>query len=117
MMNDATTTSSSNTIETEEVQFIYVFGEWSCLICKNKWTHRKTQIHLSKYKEGIDADDLEDNERVGQRCRKCYSENSKLVNYSLLPPKKESFVRENLIWKYEGDKTDEWYRVFGTWIC
>ncbi|GBC18709.2 hypothetical protein GLOIN_2v1470198 [Rhizophagus irregularis DAOM 181602=DAOM 197198] len=96
----------------------YVFGEWSCLglDCENKWGHKRTKIKLSKYKDRVDANDLNDTERVGQKCRKCSSNNSKLVKYSPLPEEDiKPPVHEHLIWKH--DDKEEWYRVFGTWDC
>ncbi|RIA92310.1 hypothetical protein C1645_736474 [Glomus cerebriforme] len=127
-MTDNITESESGTNETEEVTepvihdklitknvWYFVFGEWSCLECGKKWNHKRTKIKLSKYKDGINADDLRDSERVGQECRKCSSKNSKLDKYTPLssedikPP-----VHENLIVEC---KEDKWYRVFGTWDC
>lgn len=120
-MTDDTINNTAETIVHEKLIskriWYYVFGEWSCPDCENKWEHRRTKISLSKYKDCVDADNLKDNELVGQQCRKCSSKNSKLVKYSPLseedikPP-----VHKHLIWK-DKDKGDEWYRVFGTWNC
>jgi hypothetical protein len=127
-MTDDTTDSAINNA-TEEVTepivhdklivknvWYYVFGEWECLNCENKWTHKRTKINLSKYKNRVDADSLQDRERVKQQCRKCSSKNSNLIKYSPLPEEDiKPPVHNNLIWKDEGE--NEWYRVFGTWEC
>ncbi|GBB91659.1 hypothetical protein RclHR1_01900024 [Rhizophagus clarus] len=127
MTDETTESASSNTTEevTEPIVhdklisrriWYYVFGEWSCPDCENEWTHKRTRINLSKYKNRVKADDLQDNERVKQQCRKCSSKNSKLIKYSPLssedikPP-----VRDHLIWK--DAERNEWYRVYGTWDC
>ena len=93
----------------------YVLGEWSCLDCDRNWTSKKTKILLSKYKDDVDADNLQRNERINQQCMNCGSKNTKLLTYKpidIKPPPPP--VHDNLIFKYKGD---EWYRVFGNWKC
>jgi hypothetical protein len=122
---DLAITISSSSSETEEPVvhddliskggWYYVLGEWTCLECENKWSHKRTKIHLSKYKDGIDADGLQNNELVNQQCRKCFSKNSNLVKYSPLQSEDiKPLIHENLIQENKGNK---WYRVYGTWKC
>lgn len=118
MTDDTTNNATEEPVVHEKLiskrVWYFVFGEWSCPDCENKWEHKRTKIKLSKYKNRVDAHDLNDNERVGQQCRKC-SKNSKLIKYSPLSEKDiKPPVHGNLIWEHKDDK---WYRVFGTWDC
>ncbi len=83
-------------------KYYRVFGNWSCENCKNKWSSAWTFVSLEKFKHETKSDDLEPDDLepddlelepddyINQKCKKCNSQETKIIKYDPLKRSEES---------------------------